>query len=98
MMSLKDQIKWCGILCACLFLLTVAYMSTIYAFYDLRVDRVLGYLKYTAGLSTLIFGLLYIFKPGDSNGETFKGRVTWYSLIGACMFLVISTYMQMTFA
>ena len=90
-MTLRDRVKWYGSVSACVCLSLIIYMETAYVYSDLRLDRILGYLKFTAGLSALAFGSLFLFKP-----QSMKAGVEWYGVVSACVFLAVSTYVQMT--
>jgi hypothetical protein len=90
-MKFKDKVRWHGLISALVFLSLSAYMATAYVFSDLRLDRILGYLIFTAGLSALAFGFLFWLKPNSI-------KVEWYGVVSACLFLAVSTYMQMTYA
>ena len=89
----KDRVKWYCVVSALVFLALSIYMGTAYVFSDPRVDRILGYLKYTAGLSAVGFGFLCWMKPHPS-----RLRFEWHGVISACVFLIVSTYMLTTFA
>ena len=91
-MKLEGRVKWYGVISACVFLLMSIYIEVAYVFSNPEFDKVLGYLRFTAGLSALIFGLLFLFKP-----HSVKVNVELYGVISACAFLIISTYMQMTY-
>jgi hypothetical protein len=94
-MLLNDIVKWYCSISLCVWFLITAYMRLVYIYSDLKFDRILEYLKYTAGLSALIFGLL-ILGGRSLRWEVFKDRVKWYGLICACVFLTVSLYVQMT--
>lgn len=95
-MLLKDIVKWYGVISACVFLLISVYMQVAYVYSDMRVDSILGYLKFTAGLSALIFGLLYLLGGRSLRWQSFKDKVKWYGAISACVFLSLSIYIQVT--
>ena len=61
-MTLKDRVKWYGLVSACVCLSLIIYMETAYVYSDLRLDSILCYLKYTAGFSALAFGPLFLLK------------------------------------
>jgi len=92
-MLLKDKMKWYGVISGGAFLVISAYMKVAYSFSDARLDNLLGYAKFTAALTAIIFGLLFFLKP-----QSIKFKVEWFGVISASMFLLVSTYMQMTFA
>ena len=92
-MLVKDRVKWYCVVSALVLLALSIYMETAYVFSDLRLDRILGYLKYTAGLAAVAFGFLYWMKP-----QSMRPSVGWYGVISACVFLVVSTYMLTTVA
>jgi hypothetical protein len=92
-MTVKDRVKWYCVVSALVFLSLSIYKGTVYVYSNLELDRILGYSKYTAGFSALAFALLYWAKP-----QSMRLSVGWYGVISACVFLVVSTYMQTTVA
>jgi hypothetical protein len=97
-MTIKDRVKWYGLITGFVFLVTSIflainiYMEVTYL-YVYKLDMILGYLKFTAGFSALTFGILFFLKP-----QSVKEEAKWYGVVSACLFLVVSTYMQMTTA
>lgn len=92
-MLLKDKIKWYAVISTCVFLSVSIYMGTAYVFSDLELHRLLGYSRFTAGVAAVTFWLLFWLKP-----RAVKFRIEWFGFVAACLFLLISTYMQMTVA
>ena len=90
-MTLKDRVKWYGLVSACVCLSLIIYVETAYVYSDRTLDSILGYLKFTAGFSALAFGSLFLLGPREV-----KAGVEWYGAVSACVFLVVSTYMQVT--
>ena len=95
---LKDKLKWYGAISGGIFLATSIflsisiYMEVGYLNYYVKLYRILGYLMITSGLSALIFGTLFVCNP-----QSVKDEAKWYGVISACVFMVISTYMLITF-
>jgi len=92
-MTIKDRVKWYCVVSALVFLALSIYMGTAYVFSNLELDRILGYSKYTAGLSAVAFGFLYWIRP-----QSMRLSVGWYGVVSGCVFLIVSTYMQTTVA
>lgn len=92
-MLLTEKVKWYCVTSALLFIALTVYLERIYTFSDfnnLELDRILGYIRFTAGASTLIFGVLIAFRSRLLNCE-----IPWYGVFAPIMFIVLSTYMQL---
>ena len=89
-MKLEDRVKCYGLISALVFLDIFVYLETAYVYSDQRVDNILGYLKYTAGLSALTFGALSLIKP-----RSIRFNAGWFGVVSGSLFLVVSTYMQL---
>ncbi len=97
-MTLKDRVKWYGLVSGCVFLptsiiLAIDIFLELTYLYVYKLDKILGYLMFTSGLSALIFGTLFFFQP-----QSVKDEAKWYGVASAGVFLIVSTYMLTTFA